>query len=258
MHTYIEHKIENNIGYIHLNRPQAYNALIPEMIEELFEVLNKFKENVFVRVIILSGHGKSFCAGADISWMKKSAESDDQTNKMDSRLLADLFYKIYHSPKPVIAVVYGPVFGGGIGLMACCDLVVSDETSRFKFSEVRLGIVPSTIMPYVTYRMGRQPAKNLILTAALFDFKKAKRLHLIDYVVKQDAFHYAQNLAADMIKGAPEALAETKRLMNEIVHASNETEVVRKTVESLIAIKKTKNAKEGLQAFIDKRDPEWA
>lgn len=258
MNEFITHKIEANVGFVVLNRPAAYNALMPGLLIELKGIMDEFIANKFVRCIVVSGNGNSFCAGADLKWMKASSISNDEINENDSRLLSNLFYTIHNSPKPVIAAVHGPVFGGGLGLMACCDIVVADESSRFKFSEVRLGLTPSTILPYVVYRMGYQLAKVKILTAELFNAKQALKYGLVDYLVKADVLHFALNVASDLIKGSPEAIAETKNLLAEIKSICDTEMIIEKTVASLSKMKKDKNAQEGLNAFIEKRDPEWS
>ncbi len=257
MKKYIKYRTIHELGFIRLNRPEVYNALIPEMIEELIEVFSEFEIDNSIRAIVLDGEGKSFCAGADINWMKSSAENELEQNQKDSRVLAELFYKIHSLNKPVIASVHGPVYGGGLGLMAACDIVVADKKARFKFSEVRLGITPSTIMPYITYRMGKQQAKVKVLTAELFDSKEAYRIQLVDFVVKEDSYHYAINIAGDILKGSPEANAETKHLLYSFGEEFDVESVKERSIESLVKIKQTANAKEGFSAFLQKREPKW-
>ncbi len=252
----ITYKIENDIGFVQLNRPEVYNALLPEMMQELLRLVADFQQQKLVKAIVLGGNGKSFCAGADIHWMKASATSGNEQNLKDSRLLAELFQHIHDSVKPVIAAVHGPVYGGGIGIMAACDIVVAEKSSRFKFSEVRLGITPSTIMPHIVRRMGPQKAKVKVLTAELFDAKEALRCGLVDYLVKENAAEFALSLANDVLKGSPDAHIETKRLLANI-SGENTNEVFETSIQSLVRIKKTTNAVEGLNAFIEKRKPQW-
>lgn len=252
----IKYKIENDVGFIQLDRPEAYNALLPEMMAELLQIFGDFQNQKLVKVIVLGGNGKSFCAGADIHWMKKSATTNDEQNLKDSRLLADLFNLIHTSVKPVVAYVHGPVYGGGIGIMAACDIVVANKTSRFKFSEVRLGITPSTILPHIVRRMGPQKAKVKILTAELFDGEEALNCGLIDYLVEENAAEFALSLANDIMKGSPEAHIETKTLLA-VISGENKKEIFESSINSLVRIKKTKNAVEGLNAFIEKRKPIW-
>lgn len=253
----IEYKIQDEIGFIQLNRPAVYNALVPEMMLELSHLLDEFLQSHLVQVIVLGGNGKSFCAGADIHWMKASADASEAQNLKDSQLLANLFQKIHISEKPVICAVHGPVYGGGIGIMAACDIIVAEETARFKFSEVRLGITPSTILPHIVRRMGPQKAKVKIMTAELFDAKQALKNGLVDYVVKQNPEEYAYNVARDVLKGSPEAHTETKKLLKVIASNQNTDQIFNASIKSLAQIKKTKNAAEGLTAFIEKRKPVW-
>lgn len=253
----IEFKIQDEIGFIQLNRPEVYNALVPEMMEELQRILTEFQQSHLVKVIVLGGNGKSFCAGADIHWMKASANASNEQNLADSQFLARLFKSIHTSEKPVIASVHGPVYGGGIGIMAACDIVVAEKTAHFKFSEVRLGITPSTILPHIVRRMGLQAAKVKIMTAELFDAKHALKWGLVDYMVKNNAADFALNIASDVLKGSPDAHKETKLLLQNIQAGISSEEVFEASIQSLARIKKTKNAQEGLNAFIEKRKPNW-
>lgn len=253
----IEYKIQDEIGFIQLNRPEVYNALVPKMMLELSNLLDEFQQSHLVQVIVLEGKGKSFCAGADIHWMKASADASEQQNVKDSQLLANLFQKIHTSAKPIVCAVHGPVYGGGIGIMAACDIVVAEVTARFKFSEVRLGITPSTILPHIVRRMGAQKAKVKIMTAELFDAKHALKNGLVDYVVKKHANEYAYNIAKDVLEGSPDAHKETKLLLETISSNQNPNEIFDESIQSLVRIKRTKNAAEGLTAFIEKRNPNW-
>ncbi len=252
----VQYNLKGSIAYVTISRSERYNALNIQLIEELIEVMLHCDRTNEVRVVVVNGEGKAFCAGADIQWMKASAEAGNEQNEKDSRILAELFYEIHHLSKPVIAAVHGPVYGGGIGLMAACDLVVADASAKFKFSEVLLGITPSTIMPHIVYRTGKQAAKLKVLTAELFDAKEANRINLVDEVVEENAIGKATEIAETMLLASPEALAETKALIDQMNHSLDAT-LIDFTVESLMKMKKTENAKEGLQAFLEKRKPIW-
>lgn len=246
---------DGKVAMVWLNRPEKLNALNKELIVELTAEINAQVEDESVRVIILAGKGKSFCSGADLSWFLQHTEGDYQPG--DSEKLALLFQTIFYSPKPIIAAVHGNVFGGGVGLMAACDLVVAANTSQFRLPEVRLGISPSTIMPYLLFRCNpSQVQRNVILTDVLTALE-AQSMHLVDIVTAQDLEDKSLQVADELMKGSPESLTESKKIIRELKGYGDKDAILHQTVDSLDKIKRTKNAEEGLRAFFDGRRADW-
>lgn len=249
---------ENRIRKIILNRPDIHNAFNDVMIHELLEVFNAIKKDKETRVIILTGSGKSFCAGADLSWMKKIINYSYEENLKESLELAELFYTINNLPQPTIARVNGAVIGGGTGLISVCDIVIAAETSKFSLSEVKLGLVPACISPYVFKRIGEKGCRELFLTGERIDAYKAKEYGLVNYVVKlADLDKVVNEFVSLLISSGPNAIAICKELLQKIPNM-NPNQYKNYTAEIIAQLRISEEGQEGMNAFLEKRKPKWS
>lgn len=254
----IEKIFDDQAAIVKLNRPEVHNAMSREMIGELLEILKTLENDLSLRGIILMGNGGSFCAGADINWMKESGQLDYESSLEDSRLLASLFSKIYRYKVPVIAVVHNNIYGGGLGLMAACDVVYAEMDSHFKFSEVRLGITPATIMPYILKKIPMSVAKAKIYTAERFNAFEALRIGIVDEVKKKgEGIDAAKLFMEELIKGSPVGVNVSKELINSLSDGVLDDDMIERTCQILVSAKQTKDAYEGMNAFFEKRIPVW-
>lgn len=257
----ILYQINGAVTTITLNRPDKHNALNPLMISELTQSFEYAAKDHKTRVVVLKGNGKSFCAGADLHYMKEIAAFGLEENKADGLKLATLFDTIYHCPKPVVACVHGSVMGGANGLTAACDIVLAEENTVFAFSEVKLGITPATISPYVIRRCGEAVARDLMLTGRGFSAKEGLRFHLVTATASASDENFA-NLCDDYVNmlsnNAPGALEACKKLISDI-SLSNEstTSLMYYTAQSIAERRASAEGQEGIQAFFDKRKPSW-
>ena len=247
---------EDKVATVTLNRPDLHNAFNEVLIAELTKSFKDLGQDNEVRMVILTGSGKSFCAGADINWMKSMIGFSYKENIQDSQNLADMFKVINECPKPVIGRINGAAFGGGVGLTAVCDIAVAVESAKFSFSEVKLGIAPAVVSPYVLARIGPGNARKLFITGERFDANKAVEIGLIHQVTRVDELDESVNSMVKMLlSNSPNAVKEVKSLI------ANWSELDRErfrkfTVEMIAELRTSEEGKEGLQAFLDKRKPE--
>lgn len=243
---------------IHMNRPKVKNALNPELIAELTRAFDHFSKDRATRVIVLKGLPDMFCAGADLSWMKKAAAYSPDQNINDATHLAKLYQVIEISSKPTVAVVEGGSFGGGIGLIAACDMAIAEENTIFSLSEVRLGLIPGVIAPYLVKAMGQRHAQRLSLTAERFSAQEALRIGLVDYLAPTEKMQsMTHDLLAQLMKGSPQAQTSVKQLFRDIVGVKD-AEIRRFiTTQAIANARASQDGKEGVQAFLDKRPPVW-
>jgi len=246
-----------SVAYISLNRPEVHNAMNEEMIAELTSAFKPFEETTNIRVIVLTGKGKSFCAGADLNYMKNIAALGFEENVKDGGKLADLFKSVYNCPIPTIANVHGAVFGGAIGLIAACDIVIAEENTTFAFSEVKLGIAPATIAPTVIKRIGEFGAKELMMTGKRFKASEAKKWNLVNHIFNNEN---DENPLAGILEqfksSAPEAVKKTKLLIKEIL-GKNIDESIDYTSKLIAKLRASDEGQEGMAAFLEKRNPKW-
>src|SRR3989338_6827991 len=207
----LETSIKNKLGFITLNHPKKNNALSPALRNALIEALHQMGNDDTVHVIILHSNGKNFCAGADLSNMLDVAQKSLDDNLKDAHHFATLFHQLHSCSKPTIACAQGKIMGGGIGLLAACDIVVSEENAEFCFSEVKLGLVPATITPFVLNKISVQMAKYLMLTAEWFDAKKAKEIGLVDHICDTHAIDLAIRLAQQLLENDQLAIQNIKK-----------------------------------------------
>jgi methylglutaconyl-CoA hydratase len=245
------------VARVWLNRPDVRNAFDGLMVSELRKTLFDLGTLDAVRVIVLGGRGASFCAGADLQWMKSTAAFTREENLREAQALADLFFTVYESPKPVVARVHGAALGGGAGLVAACDIPVAALGTQFGFTEVRLGIIPAVISPYVVSKIGESAARELFLTGERFEAVKACEIGLVRQAVpEEDLDQVVEARIGELLKSAPRAVAEAKSLIREVAWRRVE-DVQRYTVERIADIRISAEAQEGMKAFLEKRKPYW-
>ena len=249
----------DGVKKVTLNRPEVHNAMNEKMIHELTEVFRRIAlADKLPRLVVLRGNGKSFCAGADLNYMKGIAAFGFEENVEDGKRLAALFRSIYACPVPTMAVVHGSAFGGANGLLAACDIVIAAENTRFAFSEVKLGISPSTIGPFVIKRIGEYGARELMLTGKRFDGKEAEKWHLINHAVPQEQIEEkAEEMIREIMTSAPLAVRETKKLITQIVQNRNMNKNIEYTAQLIARLRVADEGQEGMAAFLEKRKPNW-
>ncbi len=241
-----------------LNRPEVHNAFDDAVIARLTELLHELAADERVRLVQLAAAGKSFSAGADLNWMRRMADYGDQENYRDAMGLAELLRTLNELPKPTLALVHGAAFGGGVGLVCCCDIVLAAPQASFSLSEVKLGIIPSVIGPYVVAAIGQRAARRYMLTAERFDAAEAQRIGLVHEVVGQEALRErAGEIAATLRANGPSALREAKELIRALANRPIETAVIEDTARRIARIRASAEGKEGLGAFLEKRKPDW-
>lgn len=248
----------NNIATISLNRPDVHNALNEQLMGELTKCFNELANNENIRIIILTGKGKSFCAGADLNWMKSMVKYSMERNIEDSKLLLDLFESIYTCSKPVIGRINGHAFGGGIGLFAVCDINISIPDCKFAFSEVKLGIIPSVISTYVARRIGLSNMRRLFLTGECFDSNYAKEIGLVDFIVpEKELDKQVEKYVKILFSSGPKAISEVKTLV--VSYEKMKLEEYKKhTVEKISELRVSDEGQEGINSFLEKRKPKWS
>lgn len=256
--NYIEIQIKEAVAYLQLNREDKRNSLNLDVIQELLRVYTHLKEDPSVEFLVLSGKGKSFCAGADLEWMKSTAQADYEENLKGSRLLAELFNSIYEFPKPTIALVHGSAFGGALGIMAAHDFVFAAKSTIFAFSEVKLGLIPATIAPYVVKRIGQYKALDFMMTGRLFSAEEAKHAGLINTLVHESKLAEAAKELLNMLKlTAPNARSNCKQLIKQVSGKEINPELMEYTAKEIAKHRSSAEGREGMNAFFEKRDPKW-
>ena len=251
-------KFENDVANVILNRPEVHNAMNEKLMIELTDCFNRLDKEENVRIVTLTGNGKSFCAGADLNWMKSMANYDKKENIKDSRLLSNLFQSIYNCKKPIIAKVNGHAFGGGLGLFAVCDIVLAIPECKFAFSEVKLGIIPSVISTYIVRRIGLANMRRLFLTGERFDSEYAKEIGLIDFVIDKDDIDNFINKYISILKSsAPIAIKEVKNLVDSC-ERMNRDEYIDFTINKIAELRVSEEGQEGINAFLEKRKSRWS
>ena len=248
---------EDAVATVTLARPDVRNALNAELIEEVRRSVENMAEDDSVRVIVLTGEGDSFCAGADIGYMRDTASFSYEENLEDAYRISEMFGAIEECPKPVVARVEGAAIGGGVGLVAAADVAVAETETVFAFTEVRLGISPATIAPFVLRKIGYSQTRALFLTGERFDAARARAIGLVHEVVSREDLDTAvQEKVEGLLSGGPEALAATKALLREIRDAAS-GEVVEIAARRIAELRTGEEGQEGLGAFLEKRKPAW-
>ncbi len=248
------------VAFIRLNRPEVHNALNADLLARMNDILDELRGADGVRVVFIEGVGKSFSAGADLATMRKAADMTHADNLMDAERFAECFHRIATLPMPTVALVNGPAMGGGVGLVAACDIAVASKAAFFSLSEVRLGLIPATISPYVVEAIGPRQAKRYFTTAERFDAEEARRIGLLHIVVEnKDALqNEAERLAKEILQNGPKAVHAAKDLIDAVMWREIDHHLRHDTAKRIADIRATDEGKEGTQAFLDKRNPKWA
>jgi methylglutaconyl-CoA hydratase len=250
-------EFDGPVARIWMNRPELRNAFDGLMVTELRKTLFDLRSVDTVRVIVLGGRGPSFCAGADLQWMKAAASFTRDENLREAQALADLFFTVYESPKPVVARIHGAALGGGAGLVAACDIPVAALGTKFGFTEVRLGIIPAVISPYVIRKIGESAARELFITGERFEAVRALEIGLVRAAVPEGDLDAAvEGRVGELLQAGPRAIAEAKALIREVAWRRVE-DVQRYTVERIAELRGSGEGREGLSAFLEKRKPAW-
>ena len=251
-------EIDKGVGRLTLNRPEVHNAFDDALIAQLTAALLSLEADRRVRAVVLAAAGKSFSAGADLAWMQRMAGYSESENLDDARALAGLMSTLDRLAKPTVALVQGAAFGGGVGLVACCDIAIASEAASFSLSEVKLGLIPAVISPYIVAAMGPRAARRYILAAERFSAHQALRLGLVNEVVPADRLEETGQLVLDhLAQGGPRAQTEAKDLVLSLASRPIDREVVEETAQRIARIRVGEEAREGLAAFLEKRKAEW-
>ena len=254
----IQVELDATIAHIRLNRPEKRNAMDGQFVRDLTAAFTHAESQPNTHLIVLSAEGPDFCAGADLAWMQKMSASDEACNLKDARELAELIALIYHARKPVIVLTQGMSLGGGLGLVAAADIVIAAEDASFCFSEVKIGLTPAVISPYVIAAIGARAARYYFLTAEKFDANEALRLGLVHRIVPAHELKDAGlTLAKRLLTYSPHALKAAKALTHWVGEEKISGQLTQATAEHLAKMRKSDDAQEGLHAFLEKRMPVW-
>ena len=246
------------IATITLNRPKVHNALDELTIAMLMDYLGELDKNPSVRAVFLRSSGKNFCSGADLKGMRNSINQSAEENNRACQNLASLMWTLHHLSKPTIALVQGAAYGGGAGLVACCDIALAAKNANFCFSEVRLGLIPSVISPYMVKAIGTRTVRRYFLTAERFGAEEAYRIGLVhELVAAEKLSETANNFTQAFVAGGPNALARTKKLLEDVAAAPLDTALTVKTAQWLANVRQSEEAQEGMKAFLEKRKASW-
>ncbi|MDQ3026811.1 MAG: enoyl-CoA hydratase/isomerase family protein [Pseudomonadota bacterium] len=247
------------VGLITLNRPERHNAFDDALIAELTEALRNLEADDGVRLVVLSGAGKSFSAGADLHWMKRMSGFSKEENQRDAMQLGTLMSTLAQLRKPTIARVHGAAYGGGVGLVACCDVAVASNAATFSLSEVKLGLIPGVISPYVVSAIGERAARRYFLTGERFDAAEAWRLGLVHELASDDADldEKVGGIVDAMIACGPVAQREAKELVRAVAARPVTGELIQDTAGRIARIRSSPEGREGVGAFLEKRRPAW-
>ncbi|UGQ46473.1 enoyl-CoA hydratase/isomerase family protein [Massilia endophytica] len=250
--------IADKLATVTLNRPDVRNAFNEQSINEIASAFEELGRNELVRAIVLAAEGPAFCAGADLNWMKKMAGYSHAENQSDAMALAQMLRTIYLCPKPVVARVQGDCYAGGMGLVAACDIVVAVQEANFCLSEVKLGLIPATISPYVIKAMGENAARRYFLTAERFDAAEAHRIGFVHELAAADTLDAkVGGIVKALLGNSPNAVKEAKALVREVVDRPVTDELLADTAQRIANIRASEQGREGVQSFLEKRKPNW-
>jgi len=255
---YLQLKVQGGVATLVLNRPEVRNAFNDEVIAEFTQAFGALGAREDVRCVVLAAAGQAFCAGADLNWMRRMADYSHAENLADAAQLAEMLRIIYECPKPIVAHIQGDVYAGGMGLVAVCDIAVSVDTAQYCLSEVKLGLIPATISPYVIRAMGARAAHRYFLTAERFDAQEAHRIGFIHEVVKVDVLDAkVAEIAQALVNASPQAVKACKQLVQDVAEQAINAELIASTVKGIADIRSSEEGKEGVQSFLQKRKPSW-
>ncbi|SDT24391.1 gamma-carboxygeranoyl-CoA hydratase [Pseudomonas oryzae] len=241
-----------------LDRADKNNAFNGAMIQELIQALDVVQDHGELRFLVLRGRGKHFSAGADLAWMREAAELDYDANLRDAQALAELMYNLYHLKLPTLAVVQGAAFGGAVGLAACCDVAIGAEDAQFSLSEVRIGLLPAVISPFVVQAIGERAARRYALSAERFAGSRARELGLLAECYPAAELDAAlEQWIANLLLNSPQAMKATKDLLKEVGSGALSPALRRYTESAIARVRVSAEGQEGLRAFLEKRQPQW-
>ena len=250
--------LKDGVCTLWLNRPQVRNAFNEEMIQEIIDQLEALADDPDCRVLVFKGKGSAFCAGADLNWMKAALNYSYKENMEESLNLSKCFYLIYTFPKPTIAIVHGAAIGGANGILSACDYVLAYHEAVFSLSEVKIGIVPACISPYVIKRIGEFPARALMLSGKRIDGAHAEKIGLVNFSGEDHKVEAAlTELLGQLLTSGPDAMAQCKQLVNSVANHWTLEEAFTHTAELIAKIRQSEEGQEGMSAFLQKRKPNW-
>jgi methylglutaconyl-CoA hydratase len=245
-------------AWLWMNRPELRNALNDLVLNSISNSLQKLEKDTSCRVIVLAGRGQAFCAGGDLSRMEQAAKATKAKSKLEAGRFAKLLYRMHTYPKPLIARVHGPAYAGGMGLVAACDLVVAAEEAEFCLPEVRIGLVPAMISPYIVRAMGEQQARRYVLTGERFGAREAQRIGFVhECVTAAELDARVEKFAAQLAQAGPQALARAKKLLAKVAQAPISPVLAAHTAGVLADVRAGAEAGEGIRSFLEKRKPGW-
>jgi methylglutaconyl-CoA hydratase len=246
------------VAHVRLNRPDVRNAFNDAVIAELTRVFTGFAADDTLRAVVLGGHGKAFCAGADLSWMRAMADYTWEQNRADAQGLADMLFAIWSCPVPVVGRIHGDAYAGGVGLAAVCDVLVAAEGVHFCLSEAKLGLLPATIGPYVVRALGEQASRRYFTTAERFDAGRAQAIGFVHEVVPADALDAkVDEIVAAIVANGPAAVRACKKLVQDVAARPIDDALRADTARRIADIRASAEGKEGVQSFLNKREPAW-
>jgi len=246
------------VATVTLNRPEVRNAFNDAVIVELTQAFTHLGQDPQIRVIVLAAEGPAFCAGADLNWMRRMADYTHAENLADAGQLAEMLRVIYTCPKPTVARIQGDVYAGGMGLVAACDMAVSVDTANYCLSEVKLGLYPATISPYVIRAMGARAAHRYFLTAERFEAAEALRIGFVHAVVGAEQLNAKlAEITQGLASASPNAVRECKTLLHDVAGKDIDAALIAHTVQGIASIRASAEGKEGVQSFLQKRKPSW-
>ena len=249
---------DRGVARITLNRPEVRNAMNAAFIRDLADAVETVGADESVRVVMLTGRGKGFCAGADLAWMRETSDYSVEENYADSVRLGRMLNRLNALPKPVIGLINGHAFGGGIGLVSCCDIAIASSAAKFSLSEVRLGLTPATISPYVVRKIGQSHARRYFLTAEVFDAARAAEIGLVHTVAEPEALEAKGREFVDLLLfGGPKSQAISKGLIFRVSDREIDRDLIDWTSRLIADIRATDEGREGAGAFLEKRKPAW-
>lgn len=253
----VTYTVAQQVGTITFNRPAARNALTRELMEAIARVAQQADDDPATRVVVLRGNGPHFCAGADLEWMRAARLNTDAANRDDAAVLSNCVLALYQLRKPLIALVHGAAIGGGVGMVSVADVVIAERTATFGLSEVRLGIIPSVIAPFVIPKIGAAQAHRFFISGERMDAAMAQRIGLVHDVVEPGGLDMrGADLVQTMLTGGPQAVMAAKQMVREVI-GTPPPALIAKTIATIAAIRKTPEAQEGIAAFFEKRKARW-
>lgn len=248
----------DGLATVTLNRPEKHNAFDDQVIQQLNDAFNDIDADSESRAMVLAANGKNFSAGADLAWMQRMANYSYEQNLEDARKLAAMLKSLNSMSKPTIAKVQGAAFGGAVGLVSCCDIAVGSTSASFCLSEVKIGLIPATISPYVIAAMGERAARRYFLTAERFNAETALHLGLLSEVCETDDLDQTiAKLVTTLSNNSPQALSQAKQLIHDVSNAALSDELIEDTSKGIAQIRTSSEGQEGLKAFLEKREPAW-